>query len=289
MKKREPFVALINIFQDRFLNTIEMRVRFSSIFKVFLKIVTGNPVGTSDAEILSWGKTLESDGLCLLPTLSGAKCKIIEDFSSQAKLYDPWQSDGSVFDLDTVPAGTRVARVVSPIDCDTVAALVYDRKILELMRTQFGSKFVIDAVDVWWSFPSDEDAFEAENFHRDTDALEFYKYFIYITNVDRSTGPHTLIKGSHKTSDFFSHERFSDDEIFSAYPDREVMVGSKGTSFVANTVGLHKGQKPTNGKRLLLQVRYSLHGSSFRYRGSKHNVNYQWVKDYAYKDYLAQP
>jgi hypothetical protein len=287
VKKREPLVALMNIFQDRYLNTIERRVRFSSIFKVFLKIVTGNPPATSNEEIISWAKSLESDGVCLLPTISGAKCKAIEDFSSQAKLYDPWLKDGPVFNLETVPAGTRVARVVSPLECNTVLELVYDQKILELMRTQFRSKFVIDSVDIWWSFPSDKDAFEAENFHRDTDALEFYKYFIYLTDVDRSKGPTTLIKGSHKTSDFFSHERFGDEEIFSAYPDREVMVGSKGTSFVANTVGLHKGQKPTNGKRLLLQVRYSLHGSAFRYRGSKHKVNYQLIKDYAYKNYLS--
>ena len=286
-RKREPFLALINIFHDRYLNTIEMRVRFSSIFKVLLKIITGNSVASADEEILSWRKTLESDGVCRLPPLSAAKCEIIENFSAQAKLYDPWQSDGTVFDLDTVPAGTRTARVVAPLECATVAELAYDKKILELMRTQFGSKFVIDAVDIWWSFPSDEVAFEAENFHRDTDALEFYKYFIYITDVDIGTGPTTLIKGSHRTSDFFSHERFSDDEISLAYPDREIMVGSKGTRFVANTVGLHKGQKPTDGKRLLLQVRYSLHGSSFRYRGSKHKLNYQWVKDYAYKDYLS--
>lgn len=35
------------------------------------------------------------------------------------------------------------------------------------------------------------------------------------------------------------------------------LTGSKGSSFIEDTYGIHKGQLPLEGKRLLLQIQYS--------------------------------
>ena len=287
-KKREPLIALVNIFQDRVLRSYSARRGFAALIRWMLGLYGYTASGTQLADALRKHKVeLERDGITVMPDLEPCMLNEVIEHCSTASLVNPWHREHGSFELATRPAGTKTAKLVEPLKCPWVRELVYDESVLSLMLAVFKCKYVIDSVDIWWSFPTFEDAQEAENYHRDTDSAEFFKRFIYITDVDSDSGPTTFVPGSHLTSDFYSGARFSDSDVESKYKGPLAITGPAGTNFIANTLGLHKGQKPKSGMRLLMQFRYSLHGSSFRNRELKLISSPTWVARYAYNDYLA--
>ena len=60
-----------------------------------------------------------------------------------------------------------------------------------------------------------------------------------------------------------------------AFAKAVALFREAGTNFLENTYGLHRGFKPKEKERLLFQVRYSIHGSSFRYREQKRKVRFK--------------
>jgi len=287
--KREFWIALINIMQDVWLRSLLRRQLFGSFLKKILWF-RGHALKDINLskQLMQHQAELESDGVTVMPIISQELLRRVIEHCSSATLVNPWRREEGAFKLSSRPSSTKTAHLLEPLKCPGVSELVYDENTLKIMAGIFKSKFVIDSVDIWWSFPTNEDAQEAENYHRDTDSTEFYKHFIYITDVGFDNGPTTIIPGSHLTKDFYSSKRFSDDEVESLYAGKKVMTGAAGTNFIANTLGLHKGQQPKSGVRLLMQFRFSLHGSSFRYRGSKHPFHAPWVSKYIYKDYLVE-
>ncbi|MDA9741686.1 hypothetical protein N9U92_03425, partial [Prochlorococcus sp. AH-736-L15] len=149
-----------------------------------------------------------------------------------------------------------------------IQSLALNHDSLRLAASYFNCKCVIDSVDVWWSFPTDNDPFEAEKFHRDRDSSEFLKWFVYLTDVNQFNGPHEYALNSLNSNHFTKGGRYEDDSIYEFFSTKK-FLGSEGTNFLENTYGLHRGYKPQEGERLLFQVRYSIHGSSFRYREEK--------------------
>ena len=123
-------------------------------------------------------------------------------------------------------------------------------------------------------FPPNNKPFEAENFHRDRDSSQFLKWFVYLTNVDENSGPHEFVPDSLNSDLFTKGGRYQDSEIYSNFKTRK-FIGETGTNFLENTYGLHRGFKPKEKERLLFQVRYSIHGSSFRYREQKRKVRFK--------------
>ena len=69
----------------------------------------------------------------------------------------------------------------------------------------------------------------------------------------------------------FGLRRHTDAEIFAHYGAdcEKVMSYPRGTVFVENTLGLHKGQRVTKGSRYVLQLQKSV--SPFGYPNSKVN------------------
>ena len=101
----------------------------------------------------------------------------------------------------------------------------------------------------------------AQLYHHDMDRLSFVKLFIYLTDVDLESGPHTLLAGTHRKrpSRFWDSGRYSDKEIAKAgLLAQEVKItGPAGTVFLVDTSVLHKGSHPIARPRLMAQVEYS--------------------------------
>ena len=100
----------------------------------------------------------------------------------------------------------------------------------------------------------------AQFFHYDNDFKKFFKVFLYISDVDKNTGPHSFVQFSHKKKNY-KHlfcRRIDDQEIKSFYGDQNIISFDrpKGTLIFEDTFGLHKGTVPKNNSRIVLILVY---------------------------------
>ena len=147
---------------------------------------------------------------------------------------------------------------------DVVQRLVTDPFLLRLAQSYFGSVPVLSYVTMWWSTCRDSPggSYLAQRFHFDDNGLQWLKIFVYLTDVDADSGPHSYIKGTHAPgSDAGSllkrgAIRLSDEEVIGSFPPDRLLeaLGPTGTIVVADTWGLHKGKAPSGRDRLVLQL-----------------------------------
>jgi len=123
-----------------------------------------------------------------------------------------------------------------------------------------GCKPTVGYLTAWWSFKGHAAGEQAELFHRDVDDWRFFKLFVYLTDVDAEAGPHAFVPGSHSVPRLLRVGRYSDDQVAAAFGADAVhyFTGARGTAFLEDTFGLHRGLPPRSRNRLVLQVVYSL-------------------------------
>jgi hypothetical protein len=151
-----------------------------------------------------------------------------------------------------------------------VSRLAEDPVLLEVAARYLGTVPKLVGAALWWSYPEDSDD-EARNqaaqmFHFDLDDFKFIKYFFYLTDVDATSGPHVIVRATHRNKrqirpgDTFKVRRYSDSEIEQMYGrDRIVPItGPAGTCIIEDTLSIHKGAPPTGRERLVFQLQYAL-------------------------------
>lgn len=128
--------------------------------------------------------------------------------------------------------------------------------LLGVADEYLGCKSKIAGLTSWKTKFLRDEASNAQQFHRDIDALKWLKVFVYLTDVDEHNGPHVYVKKTHKINRFISFRRIKDDEIASSGLEEVHIKGPKGTVIIADSFGLHKGLAPKEGHRAILQVTY---------------------------------
>ena len=75
-----------------------------------------------------------------------------------------------------------------------------------------------------------------------------------------NNGPHVYVEGSSSSEKLRKIRRYTDDEIAASFGKDAIkyFVAPKGSSFMVDTYGFHKGLLPKDKLRLLFQVQYSL-------------------------------
>jgi len=98
----------------------------------------------------------------------------------------------------------------------------------------------------------------AQYFHWDNDFTKFFKFYIYLSDVDEDSGPHIFIPGTHKKKKKIHKlsRLFDDKNIYSSYKEKKIFHGKKGSAFLVDSYGLHKGETPKNKPRLMLNIHY---------------------------------
>ncbi|HYE24728.1 MAG TPA: hypothetical protein VEG32_05965, partial [Clostridia bacterium] len=100
----------------------------------------------------------------------------------------------------------------------------------------------------------------AQLYHHDMHRLGFVKVFVYLTDVDEGSGPHTLVQKTHRNrpDHLWEDGRHSDEAIAKAglAGDEVRILGKAGTVFLVDTSCLHKGSHPETKARLIAQVQY---------------------------------
>ena len=228
-------------------------------------LASTRPSYSSDerAEVLELARTLDRNGIAMLPRFVSAEVIArIESHLRGALLNERFPPCRTNFTLESIPENVHVAEydIDHILRCPDVVALANHPSLVGAAACYLGCKPTISNISIWWSLPAGGAPQEAENYHRDVDEWRFVKFFLYMTDVDESGGPHCFIRGSHRSSRFLRIRRIRDEEVIEAFTpkDRLQITGRAGDAFLEDTFGLHKGQPPTGRLRLLLQVEYSI-------------------------------
>ncbi|RED49152.1 hypothetical protein [Aestuariispira insulae] len=162
------------------------------------------------------------------------------------------------------------------VNCPGLWELALSPEIIALAGRLMGCIPTITDINAWWSFAEATDARDAQQFHLDLDSYRFCKLFLYLTDVDATGGPHIFVETTHDPDQLARH-RPSDPAQAAEFDhwlkaqlrktDQEVehylqiapteLTGPKGSCFLVNTKGIHKGKLPENKDRLIVAVEYA--------------------------------
>lgn len=158
-------------------------------------------------------------------------------------------------------------RIQDLVDNHDIQNLIADSAFATVAQDYFGSRPVLDIVGMWWTthFSDKPDKAAAQYYHFDMDRIKWLKFFIYLTDVDASRGPHCYVSGSHKSKALPNsilkkgYARLTDQEVEQAFGKQRIVefTAPRGTVIVEDTRGLHKGKNIENGDRLILQLQFS--------------------------------
>lgn len=144
--------------------------------------------------------------------------------------------------------------------------LLLSDDILKTAKLYLKSLPIIDIVTAWWTFPTEKsDNHSAQFWHFDMDRPKWLKVFIYLNDIDFDNGPHCFIAKSHLNNGInynirkHGYSRMQNNLIEKYYSnnDMKYITGRKGSLFLEDTRGLHKGLRVKKNSRILLQFQYS--------------------------------
>lgn len=195
------------------------------------------------------------------------------------------QFDDVLAYLETVPAGTGPSAQPVTARTEGVASAAYDLptilacphlvaamnhpRLLEIAAAFLGCKPTISGVGLRWSFPGGGGASDIQQFHRDMEDWKILRVFVYLTDVVEGCGPHQFVMGSHRTAGRFRLRPYSDEAVDAQFGREKVVTisGPRGTAFMADMWGVHRGVPPTLKPRLLFSATYTMTATSiYQYR-----------------------
>jgi hypothetical protein len=196
-----------------------------------------------------------------MPILTDDQLKEVHEFLAEQPLLT---NRGQQLRTNMVPEGTRSAHypLRAVLTCPNVLDVANHSSILGIVTRYLGCKPTISQIGLRWTFPSTTGAHDfTHELHRDYDDWKSVKLFVYLTDVDERSGPHVFVATSHRTSGRFRCSSYYALRDVEAEYGREQIVSvtaPRGSGFFADTFGIHKGELPLSGPRLLLGIQYSL-------------------------------
>ncbi len=255
VRNRAPlWVFAFHEFQQAIRST-SIRNRIASLVRLFKTKPTRDITIKKDVE------NLKSNGYLMLEDiLTSQEIESLITKLTALNCVDRARKELGTFKITNVPEPTHVADINNVVDIPEAIKFANNEQVLALVSDYLGATPIIDNIKAWWSLPGFDEAENEQFYHRDNDSIKFIKLFMYLTDVDEKSGPHVFIQKSQNSKLFEKRGRFTDEEVESTFSsnDRIEYQGKKGTAFLEDTYGLHKGSLPTDNKRLLIQVRYSL-------------------------------
>ena len=210
-------------------------------------------------------------GLNLPPETVGE----IQAFALAAPIHANYDPDGPTFRYADVHRGrTADGRSVSiggihdPCSCPAVQSVVDDPVLRAIVTGYLGHEPRQIMTILHWSFASDFTDDERRrlkhyviDYHYDVSGFNFVYASFYLTDTDRQSGAHVMMKRSHKKKPLrmlLGSASASQDAVRQRYGiDNEIIIeGPAGTGFVQDTSCYHRATPPTHRDRLMLAVRF---------------------------------
>ncbi|TAL00178.1 MAG: hypothetical protein EPO08_14480 [Rhodospirillaceae bacterium] len=184
--------------------------------------------------------------------------------------------------IESLPTNTRFGYYLEPDICGypLFYRAVHDVDLVHTVAAYLQTPPTISTVSLWWSFPSEVPTGGMQLFHHDRGDFRSCNLFVYLTDVSATSGPHAFVKHTQNfailtewakarfvndpisLNNFWvwmENHRKGDKEVYSFFPQNqlEVFTGPRGTSFLEDTRGLHKGTPPEVEARLAFEIVFS--------------------------------
>lgn len=221
--------------------------------------------------------SLEQDGLCVGPQLPAPIVAELIEFAQRTTCYGNISREQAFLPRDHRGAETRygtailVGHYLEKIEnCPVIRDIQNDPLLQEIAGRYLKSKPIIISSRMWWSFPSDRAAEQilrlaSQNMlHFDMNDWSSVKFYFYLTAVDKHSGPHVYIRGSHRTKrlrdQFTLFVGKSNAEILGFYGQQKVatICGPAGFGFVQDPFGFHMGTVVHKCPRLVLEIEFGV-------------------------------
>jgi hypothetical protein len=204
--------------------------------------------------------TLHQQGIVMLDNLvTDATVTAIVDYFLPKDVVG---TDGHLAPVDELPRDTAMASypLRTILESPEVLNLINAPSVLQIAADYLRCKPTLSSLGVRWSFPGATPAGATQRFHRDPDDWRFLKLFVYLTDVEVGSGPHVYVAQSHRTAGQTRSSYYARSDLEAQYGSGNVrtVTGRRGTSFMADTYGIHAGMVPEHAPRLILQAQYSL-------------------------------
>ena len=141
-----------------------------------------------------------------------------------------------------------------------------DQQLLEIAAGYLEMWPTLFSIAAWLNYPTDQPPLVSQLWHRDPEDLRILKVFIYLSDVKEYSGPFSYIPGTQPFGAAVEQARrcgnslrLSDEKVSKVFPPStwKVCTGNAGSMILADTVGYHRGGKPTSGVRILATFTYT--------------------------------
>ncbi|MFM7325806.1 MAG: phytanoyl-CoA dioxygenase family protein, partial [Nodosilinea sp.] len=152
-----------------------------------------------------------------------------------------------------------------------IMELINDSRLLEMVAEILGCKPTLSEVSLWWLYHDYDPQEEATNhtgyasypleYHRDIDNWRVVRVFLYLTDVDAESGPHSYLRGTQMMNlPIFRRVNLAPNQPLHPLLQRRLdITGQAGTLIIMDPFGLHRAIVPKTQDRLMLAFSYSLH------------------------------
>ena len=147
---------------------------------------------------------------------------------------------------------------------DEVQQLAFSDHLINFATNYFGCMPVIGTFNLRRSFLNDLEPKTTQMFHRDKNSVKFFKFFIYLNDVDTiDDGPLTIVKDSWNKMPHFHNNihRWSEKQIKNLYGEDSLiyLAAKKGDLLTGFTTSFHRGTKPVSKERTMLTLNFGVH------------------------------
>lgn len=159
--------------------------------------------------------------------------------------------------------------------CTAIQKIEKDPKLWEIAAKYLETNPILIETRLWWTFVVEEAVDKSLalpfDFHYDLEDYRFIKFMFYIKEVNKSSGPHVCVKGSHKKKklkDQFSLVRQTTEPKILDYYGREkveTICGKSGLGFVEDFYCFHRGSIPISEDRLILGVKFAMNNYGVKF------------------------
>lgn len=153
-------------------------------------------------------------------------------------------------------------RIGDLIGNQAIQQILFDSYFHQIAQEYLGCRPRLALVVLWLNPP-----YKGENsqyvFHYDNDGPAFVKFFVYLSDVTETNGPHVFIRKSHspiKPRRFHECSRYEEPSLLEYFGagNKTTFVGPAGTMIAEDTMGFHRGSDVVKSYRLIFQLEYSV-------------------------------